>query len=315
LVEEIPMPTTAGLHHVTAFAGDPRRHGHFYRNVLGLRLVKRTVNFDDPRTWHLYYGDAAGSPGSLLTFFLWPHIGAGRNGMGRAVETAFAIPDFALGYWTHRLLAAGVDHDAPRRRFGATVLGLRDPDGLQLELVATPGLDAVPGWSSGEIPAEHAIRGLSGVTLWLEDPAPTAGILTGALGLRALGEDDGRHRFVAAGALGTTVDLRPTPGFLPGRDGRGAVHHVAFRAADDAEQEAMAAALRDAGLRPTEQRDRHYFRSVYAREPGGVLFEIATDAPGFLIDEPAERLGTRLQLPAWFEPNRTTIETALPALD
>jgi glyoxalase family protein len=310
------MTKSAGIHHITAICGDPRRNVAFYTAGLGLRMVKKTVNFDDPSTWHLYYGDETGSPGTVLTFFAWGNLPRGRNGIGQVAETAFMIPERSLAYWTDRLNEKGIPHDAPQRRFGQTAIGLRDPDGMSLEIVATKGASAIPGWSGGAVPAEHAIRGFAGVTLLVGGIEPTARVLTEVLGFAANGHEDTRHRFVAdGGPLGTVVDLRVVPDSAAGHMGAGSVHHVAFRAADDAAQAAMATTVRALDLRPTDQIDRHYFRSVYFREPGGVLFEIATDGPGFTVDEPKERLGSALKLPAWYEPRRAEIAAALPALD
>ncbi len=309
--------TRHGIHHVTAISGDPRRNLDFYGRVLGLRLVKRTVNFDDPGTWHLYYGDEAGLPGTILTFFPWAQAAQGRQGVGELQETVFRIPQASLGFWTHRLLAAGVPHEAPQERFGQTVLAFRDPDGMHLALATIPGIEAEPAWSTPEIPAEHAIRGFQGVTLLLEDGAATGAILTDVLGFEQAGSEGTVTRFQAPGtAIGGVVDLRSVGGFLPARLGRGSVHHLAFRAADDAAEAEMVRKLADNhGIRTTEQMDRNYFRSVYFREPGHVLFEIATDIPGFAVDEPAETLGTTLKLPRVLEKHRAEIERALPSLD
>jgi len=303
------------LHHITAIAADPAANLAFYRDVLGLRLVKRTVNFDDPGTYHLYYGDGLGSPGTILTFF--PYVGAaeGRHGTGQAEEIALAIPPAALGFWIERLAARGVACEQPAKRFGETVLALRDPDGLMLELVTDAAAAARPGFAVGDIPAEHAVRGFHGITLWLDDVAPTASVLTAVLGYEAGPVEGARHRFVHPGeGLGRVVDLRVAAGFWRGAQGAGTIHHVAFRAEDDAAQAAATAALSPMGLRVTPQQDRTYFRSTYFREPGGVLFEIATDAPGFAIDEPAERLGEALMLPARYERHRAEIEAVLPKL-
>ncbi len=307
------MNRSAGIHHITGVAGSPRRHVEFYTRVLGLRMVKRTVNFDDPSTWHLYYGNETGAPGTALTFFIWDNLPAGRPGVGQAVETAFAIPESSIGYWAARLVEKGVPHDAPEKRFGETVIGLRDPHGLRLELVGSRAVAAEAGWA-GDVPAEHAIRGFHGVTLWLENPAVTAKLLTEVFGFAANASEESRQRFAAAGTLGANVDLRTVPRAFAGSLGPGTLHHVAFRAADDAEQAAMADAARRLGLRPTDQIDRRYFRSVYFREPGGVLFEIATDDPGFTLDEPKTSLGTTLKLPPWQEARRVEIEQTLPPL-
>jgi glyoxalase family protein len=307
------MNRSAGIHHITGVAGSPRRHVEFYTRVLGLRMVKRTVNFDDPSTWHLYYGNETGAPGTALTFFIWDDRPAGRPGVGQAVETAFAVPEASIGYWAARLVEKGVPHDAPEKRFGETVIGLRDPHGLRLELVGSRAVAAEVGWASG-VPAEHAIRGFFGITLWLENPAATAKVLTEVLGFEPKASEESRQRFTAAGPLGAHVDLRTVPRAFAGSLGPGTLHHVAFRAAGDAEQAAMADEARRIGLRPTDQIDRRYFRSVYFREPGGVLFEIATDDPGFTLDEPKANLGTALKLPPWQEARRAEIQQALPPL-
>lgn len=306
----------SGIHHVTAISGAPERNLDFYTRVLGLRFVKKTVNFDDPGTYHLYYGDEAGRPGTILTFFPWEHAGAGRAGVGQAQQTAFRVPGGSIGYWTHRFIEKGVAHEAIEKRFGETVLSFTDPDGMSLALVGVTGAEAEPAWSGGAVQPAHAIRGFHGVTLLLEDAARTGAILTGALGFEESGREASTVRYRASAAVGGIVDILAAKGFLPGRQGRGAVHHVAFRAADDAEQAQMARKLRERhGLRPTGQLDRNYFRSVYFREPGGVLFEIATDQPGFAVDEPAETLGQALKLPPALEPHRKEIEAVLPPLD
>jgi glyoxalase family protein len=309
------MSRSAGIHHVTAICSDPRRNVGFYTEGLGLRMVKRTVNFDDPTTWHLYYGDETGSPGTALTFFAWGSLPPGRNGIGQAVATSFMIPERSLAYWTGRLAEKGIPHGSPERCFDQTVVALRDPDGMNLELVATKGARALPAWPGGPVPEEHAIRGFNGVTLMVAELEPTAEVLTEALGFTAAGVEGTRHRFMAAdGPLGMAVDLRVEPSAEPARQGAGSVHHVAFRAQDDGAEMDMAGAVRAMGLKPTDQIDRHYFHSVYFREPGGVLFEIATDAPGFTVDEPRDVLGQTLKLPAWYEPRRAEIEAALPSL-
>ncbi len=308
--------TSHPLHHVTAISGAARRNLQFYEGVLGLRLVKRTVNFDDPATLHLYYGDAQGAPGSILTFFPWEQAGAGRLGIGETQETVLRVPESSIGWWTHRFVERGVAHDLPARRFGETVLQFRDPDGMRLALAGTPGAEAEPAWTGGDVPAEHAIRGLQGVSLLLDRAAPTAAILRDVFGFAEVGREGTTTRYRAEGAaLGGVIDLREAGGFLGPRQGRGSVHHIAFRAADDAVQDALVRRLaEDHGLRTTGRKDRDYFRSVYFREPGGVLFEIATDDPGFAVDEPADRLGESLKLPRQYEPHRAEIERVLPEL-
>lgn len=311
-----PAATLGRLHHITTIAADPAANLAFFRDVLGLRLIKRTVNFDDPGTWHLYYGDETGTPGAILTVF--PYVGArqGRHGTGQAEEIAFAIPPASLGFWIERLAAKGVAAETPAKRFGETVLAFRDPDGLLLELVTDERAAGLPGFAQAGVPAEHAIRGFHGITLWLDDAAPTAAVLTGVLGYVAAGEERARQRFVhPAGGLGGIVDLRAAPGFWRGAQGAGTIHHIAFRAASDAAQDGASRALAAMGIAVTPQQDRNYFRSTYFREPGGVLFEIATDDPGFAIDEPVERLGEGLMLPARYERHRAAIEAALPRLE
>lgn len=305
-----------GIHHVTAIAGPARRNLDFYAHVLGLRLVKKTVNFDDPGTYHFYYGDELGQPGTILTFFPWQHVAAGRLGVGETEETLFRMPEGSVGYWTHRFVEHGVSHEPVRKRFGENVISFKDPDGMRLALVAMSGIEREEARSGGGVPAEAAIRGLHGVCLLLRDAAPTAAILTDVFGFGEAGREDSTVRFeVPRTSAGGIVDIRIAGDFARGRQGAGSVHHVAFRAADDEAEFAMMNKLADNhGIRTTEQKDRNYFRSLYFREPGGVLFEIATDIPGFAVDEPVESLGTSLKLPPQYEPRRKDIEAALPTL-
>jgi glyoxalase family protein len=305
-----------GIHHVTAIAGPARRNLDFYTRTLGLRLVKKTVNFDDPGTYHLYYGDEVGRPGTILTFFPWQNPVPGRLGVGETQETALRVPEGAFGYWIHRLIEHGMRREAVARRFGETVLAFRDPDGMRLALVAVPGAGSEPAWSGSEVPLEHAIRGFHGVSLLVPEAAPTGAILTDVLGFQEVGQESSVVRFRSLDtAIGGIVDLRAVGGFPRGRTGGGSVHHIAFRAEDDAAQALMVQRLADHhGIRTTAQRDRNYFRSVYFQEPGGVLFEIATDQPGFAVDEPVTELGAALKLPAFLEPERPRIEAALPAV-
>ncbi len=308
--------TSRGIHHITAIAGSAPRNFDFYTRTLGMRLVKRTVNFDDPGTYHLYYGDENGQPGTLLTFFPWAHVAPGRLGVGETQETMLRVPENAIGYWTHRFVEKGVAHQIPVKRFGQTVLAFKDPDGMRLSIVGIPGIERETGWSGGDIPAEYAIRGFHGVSLLLADAALTGAILTDVLGFSETAREDQLIRFTAGeGAIGGIVDIRAAGEFLPARMGGGSVHHIAFRAADDTTQAQMVKALRDNHqIRATEQVDRNYFRSVYFREPGGVLFEIATDDPGFAIDEPVAELGHALMLPKSLEPRRKEIEGVLQPL-
>jgi glyoxalase family protein len=304
-----------GIHHITAIAGEPQRNLDFYAGTLGLRLVKLTVNFDDPTTYHLYYGDELGQPGSLLTFFPWPRGQRGRQGTGQAGTVALAIPPASLGFWIERLLSHSVKYNGPARRFDEQVLSLTDPDELLLELVATPRASGISPWAQGPVAPEHAIRGLHGTTLWEDGDTGTAHFLTRTLGFEAAGEEGTLVRFQSSGVgLGTIVHLRRAPGFWRGAQGVGTVHHVAFRAASEQAQLDKRADIEAQGIEITPVIDRQYFRSVYFREPGGVLFEIATDAPGFTIDEPAGELGTRLMLPPGYEARRRQLEDVLPAV-
>lgn len=304
-----------GLHHVTAICGDAQANADFYAGVLGLRLVKRTVNFDAPDTYHLYYGDGQGRPGTILTFFPWPGAPRGRRGTGQAVTTSFSIPAASVRYWTDRLHRFGVSTQAAIDRFGDTVVPFTDHEGLALELVASVHPDPRdPGWSGGVLP-EHAIRGFHGVTLAVDGFERTAGLLTTTLGFEPVGETGSLFRFAVPGhAPGGVVDVVCLPDAPQGRTAVGTVHHVAWRASDEAAELAWRERLVARGLDVTPQLDRNYFRSIYFREPGGVLFEIATDVPGFAADEPAEQLGLTLKLPRWLERHRIEIEAALPPL-
>ncbi len=309
------MPS--GIHHITSIASSARRNLDFYAGTLGLRLVKKTVNFDDPATYHLYYGDWTGRPGTILTFFPWEGAAPGRLGIGEAQETVFSVPESSIGHWTQRFVEQGVDHDPPIKRFGETTLAFKDRDGARLALVGAKGVEADPAGSAGDAPPEHAIRGFHSVSLLLAEAGPTAAVLTDIFGFVAEGREGATERYRAPGVeRGAIVDLRTAGEFLAARQGAGSVHHVAFRAPDDAAQAAMANKLvQNHRVRTTERKDRNYFRSVYFREPGRVLFEIATDPPGFAVDEPLESLGKALKLPPFLESRRAAIEAALPKLD
>jgi predicted esterase/catechol 2,3-dioxygenase-like lactoylglutathione lyase family enzyme len=315
------MTHIRGIHHVTAIASDPQRNLDFYAGVLGLRLVKRTVNFDDPQTYHFYYGDDVGHPGSILTFFPWPGARRGRQGTGQVAVTSFAVLPAALGFWIERLLRHGVKYEGPARRgpSGAdseAVIAFKDHDGLMLEIVAHAAAEARPAWGDAPgIARENAIHGFHGVTLWVGDGEPTEKVLVDTLGFRPVGEERGTRRFEGGeGGPGTFVDVRSIGGFVQGAGGAGTVHHVAWSVADDATQLAVRERVVDAGLHPTPVIDRNYFHSVYFREPGGILYELATNPPGFAIDEPIERLGERLMLPPQYEPHRAEIEAVLPRI-
>jgi glyoxalase family protein len=306
----------AGIHHVTAIATDPQKNVDFYTRVLGLRLVKQTVNFDDPSTYHVYYADELGHPGTILTFFPWPMARRGSRGSGQAVVTSFSVPEGSLGFWVDRLAKLGVVCEEPTPRFAEEVLAFYDPDGLKLELVAHAEGAAGEPWSDGSVPLAHAVRGFHGVTLAVRDLEPTAELLTETLGFSAAGELDNRYRFEAApGALGRRTDVLHTPETGRGVVAAGTVHHVAYRVHDDMSQAAWSEKLSAAGMQVTEVQDRQYFKSIYFREPAGVLFELATDPPGFTWDEKPAELGAGLKLPPWLEPQRDRIERALPHVE
>lgn len=305
-----------GIHHITAICGEPQRNVDFYAGLLGLRLVKRTVNYDDPGTYHLYYGDGTGTPGSILTFFPWPGLPKGRPGTGQATVISFAIAPGSLGHWVQRLVHHGVPHTGPERRGDAQLLAFRDPDGLLLELVTDDRAHERPAWGGGAVSEEHAIHGFHSVTLWEDGYDDTAALLTEQLGCRLVRQDGEElfHFAAGDGGPGTRVTVRLAPGFWRGAMGVGTVHHVAWRAADDAAQLALRSVIHAHGCNPTPVIDRTYFHSVYFHEPGGVLFEIATDPPGFTVDEPLEALGERLVLPPHLEAYRARIERGLPPI-
>ena len=312
------MPETAGIHHVTAIAGDPGRNADFYVGTLGLRLVKRTVNHDDTDTYHLYYGDRKGTPGTNITFFPWTDEGRpGEFGAGQTSATAYAIRPESVGYWRDRLADRGVAVEESER-FGETVLAFEDPDGIGLELVGTEAAADAPAepWAESPVPADHQLRGFESVTLAVAGFEPTDRVLTEVLGYELQAEEGGRRRYRTATGEGpgTTLDLVETE--RPrGQMGVGTVHHVAFKAEDTEEQEAYREAFKELGLRVSEIIDRKYFHAIYAREPGGVLFEVSTMGPGFTADEDVEELGSRLTLPEWLEDEREAIQAALPAFE
>ncbi|MFC4452830.1 VOC family protein [Deinococcus sonorensis] len=305
-----------GLHHVTVMASDPQRNIDFYSVLLGQRLVKVTVNFDDPGTYHLYYGDEVGSPGTVMTHFPWPHAERGRRGNGEAVGTAYSVGRASLDFWRERLAHLNAQQT---ERFGQPVLTVEDPDGTWVDLVADDGLNVPQPWADAPVPAEHALRGFHSVTLWVESADSVRDLLVGQLGFTEVGREPDPHglrvRFQGAGAgVGLYVDAVERPGQPKGQFGAGSIHHVALRTVDDAEQAEYLTQLRAAGYPATPVQDRQYFHSIYFREPGGVLFEIATDAPGFPDDEPVAELGQHLRLPRWFEGHREAIERRLPRI-
>lgn len=307
-------PAPHGLHHVTAIATDPQRNIDFYTRVLGLRLVKQTVNFDAPETYHLYFGDAQGAPSTLMTFFAWGAAAPGLAGSGMVTATSLSIPPGSTGWWRRHLMAMGVRLEGLLTRDGEEVLTIRDPDGLLLELVAAHG-DTRSGWDGvAGVPAEHAVRGLHAIVLAERMPVHTVRLFTETLGMRIVAESGERTRLaMAAGRSGAVLDIVADPRGR-GRQSAGSVHHVALRAPDPQSQEAWRQEILASGLPVTEIRDRKYFTSIYFHEPGGVLLEIATDQPGFTVDEPLLELGRALQLPPWLEPSRAQIEARLPRL-
>lgn len=303
-----------GIHHITAIASDPQRNLDFYTGVLGLRLVKLTVNFDDPGTYHLYFADGEGNPGTVLTFFPWPGARRGTRGNGQVATTAFAVPAAAIDYWANRLQEHGVTVGERRDRFGEEVLGFTDGDGTYLELVAERGETTFQPWSGGPVPAECAIRGFHHAALWVEFFADTIVFMVETLGFDMVAEEERRVRLKAGDGSAVLVDVVQRPDGQYGRSGAGTVHHIAWRTADDEQQEAWREELIGQGFTVTPVKDRQYFHSIYFREPGGILFEIATEPPGFTLDEERDALGRELKLPPWLESRRAEIETVLPAL-
>jgi glyoxalase family protein len=310
------MEGIKGLHHVTAIASDPQRNVDFYRNVLGQRLVKRTVNFDAPDTYHFYFADEIGNPGSVLTFFAWPGMRSGVRGTGETNAVAYNVPVGSLTFWHEQLSRNGITPKSLEKRFGENVLAFTDPDGMGVELIETPHPPKITFWEAGPIPERYALHGFHSVTLWLEEIQSTAELLTAHMGYRAAGQEENRHRFTTeSNARGHHIDLVEGPEKVRAVLGVGSVHHIAFRASDDDQQLQYQALIRKAGFNVTEVLDRSYFHSIYFRERGGVLFEIATDAPGFAIDESVNTLGEALKLPEWFESMRGEIEPSLAPLE
>lgn len=300
-----------GIHHITALSGDAQRNVDFYVKSLGMRLVKKSVNQDDPGTYHLFYGNANGSPGSGLTFFPWPMARQGKTGVGEAVTVALAVPAESLEFWAEHFGEEDIDFDGPYDRFGQKAIGFKDPDRLQLELVFDEQAEQLPGWEKSTVPAEFGIRGFRGTTLRLQEHEPTAEVLKNVFEFEEAGHKDKAWHYTTDAPIGGSVIIEEGEP-KPSASGRGTVHHVAFRARDDDEQAALRKKVIEMGLHPTEIIDRHWFHSVYFRTPGGVLFEIATDGPGYSVDEDPEKLGQKLILPPWLESRREMIEKRLP---
>jgi glyoxalase family protein len=305
-----------GLHHITAIAGEAQRNYDFYSQVLGIRLVKKTVNFDDPGTYHFYYGDEVGTPGSILTFFPWEGIQKGRVGTGMATEIGYSVPKGSLEFWKNRLEELKVTHQPINERFGEQYIQLEDRDGLILNLIATNSPDDRKPWTTDEVSKEVAIRGFHSIVLTVRQSEATAKVLTDIFGYQLLAQEGTKSRFVTdAIETANIVDIIEEPNGQPGINAGGTNHHVAFRVKDDIILMEFREKVKKAGLNITEKIDRNYFYSLYFREPGGILFEIATDNPGFATDETVSELGTHLMLPSKFESNRVKIEKVLPVLN
>jgi glyoxalase family protein len=305
-----------GLHHITAIAGNAKKNYKFYTQVLGLRLVKKTVNFDDPGTYHFYYGNESGEPGTILTFFPWEGIKRGTPGAGQATSTSFSIPEGSIPFWLKRFQDNDIVYNNPSLRFDEETIVFLDPDGLKLELVSHSSQDERTPWTTPDILSEQAIKGFYNVTLTLEGYERTANLITELFGYELVDEHINRFRFINRNSeTANILDLVCLPSGKRGTVAGGSVHHIAFRVASEGEQLQVREKLIEIGYNVTPQLDRNYFQSVYFREPGGVLFEIATDPPGFTADEELENLGKELQLPDWLEPRRKEIEDVLPKLD
>ncbi|MBV8251552.1 MAG: ring-cleaving dioxygenase [Chitinophaga sp.] len=304
-----------GLHHITAIAGNAQRNLDFYTNVLGVRLVKKTVNFDDPGTYHFYFGNEQGAPGTILTFFPWEGIDQGKNGTGMATEIGYSVPTGSLDFWKDRFTRFNVPFEEVQERFGEKFLVFSDPDGLKLSLIEPKTNDTRSIWETAEVKKETATKGFHSTTLTLKSIEPTAKILTDIFGYSLQGQEGNRYRFVTnAVENANIIDLLADPDGQRGYNAAGTNHHIAFRVADEKVQMEFRDKILTKGLKITPQIDRDYFYSLYFREPGGVLFEIATDNPGFTVDEPLDKLGTSLRLPKQYEPAREEIEKVLPVL-
>lgn len=304
-----------GLHHITAIAGNAQRNYNFYTKVLGQRLVKKTVNFDDPGTYHFYFGDEAGTPGTILTFFPWEGIGQGYTGAGIATDLGYAIPVGSLDFWMDRFRQYNVKQEAPAERFGEKYLSFQDPDGLKIDLIESLNADGRMGWQTSEVNDTVAAKGFHNITLTVKNVTPTAAILTDIFGYTLLQQEASRYRFITdAVENASIVDIIEAPGLPAGRNAAGTNHHVAFRVKNEDILMEFREKIAGRGLGITPKIDRDYFFSLYFREPGGILFELATDNPGFTRDEPLSELGTSLKLPKQYEPARKEIEEALPAL-
>ncbi|WP_042473332.1 ring-cleaving dioxygenase [Bacillus ndiopicus] len=299
---------TAGIHHITAIVGHPQENIDFYAGVLGLRLVKQTVNFDDPGTYHLYFGDKGGTPGTIITFFPWANAYKGRIGDGQVGVTTYVVPEGALPFWVNRLAKFSIPFKKAER-FGEQVIQFDDPHGLHIELVARAEGEGNE-WIFGGITPDVAIKGFGGATLYSSNPEATAKVLTEVMGLEQVATEGDYIRFKSSAAIGNTVDLKTITG-VRGQMGVGTVHHIAWRAQDDADHVEWQKHAMNHGQFVTEIKDRNYFNAIYFREPGEILFEIATDPPGFAHDETPETMGSQLMLPSQYESRREELERTL----
>lgn len=303
---------TSGIHHITAIVGHPQENLDFYGSVLGLRLIKKTVNFDDPGTYHLYFGNEGGQPGTIITFFPWENARKGKIGDGQVGVTSYLVPEGSLVFWENRLASFKVKTEKSVR-FDEEYLTFEDPHGLQLELVARAAGEENP-YSFNGVTADVAIKGFSGATLYSSAPTETAAVLENVMGLEKIGEEDGLVRFKATGEIGNIIDLK-TVSVGKGEQGVGMVHHIAWRAEDDTDHIDWRNWVSENGFYPTEVKDRNYFNAIYYREHGGILFEIATDGPGFAHDESYETMGEKVMLPEQFEEHREQLEDHLTSIE
>ncbi|QNF29980.1 ring-cleaving dioxygenase [Metabacillus elymi] len=306
------MQKTTGIHHITAMVNDAQRNIDFYAGVLGLRLVKKTINFDRPEVYHLYFGNETGQSGTVITFFPWAKQLKGRIGTGQVGVISFIIPVGSINFWEQRLQKFGIEFSSSER-FGEKNIKFNDPDGLQLEIIER-NEGPINNWNFGRIQAENAIKGFGGATLISAQPNKTANVLENILGLECISDEEGFLRFRSEGNLGNIIDIKLTPS-VRGLMGAGTVHHIAWRAKDEQDLLRWRSLLQDKGYYPTEIRDRNYFKAVYFHEEGGILFEIATDPPGFSVDEPVAKLGNKLMLPSWLESKRVELEETLPSVE
>jgi len=303
-----------GIHHITAISSSVRKSLDFYRDLLGLRLIKKTVNFDSPDTWHLYFGDGKGNPGTVMTFFPFENLIKGHQGNGQMTTTSFSVDVSSMEFWVSRFIDFGVDFRPVKQKFGEKCISFYDFDGMELELIFAAN-DPREGWKRPGIPSAMAIKGFHSVTLNVENPEKTSDLLIRFLGHKEVGSEGQRIRLQSGkGGPGSIVDLWVRPGYPFGRQGAGTIHHLAFATPNEISQFSIRETLVSNGVYVSPIMDRQYFKSIYFREPQGILFEIATQGPGFLVDEPEAALGEKLMLPPWLEEDRNNIQEHLPSL-